>query len=531
MNVPNVMTRCKFLIAMWMLAALWGCASSPKLSALPMAKPSIVAAPAPEVQVFTVVGAGGKATVRALTASANCPLIAWDGQPATPMSVRVGAGTVPARGDGAQADNKAAVFDVLVCENLWQAGAKSARVQSATGVWQSVPAPTPAAAIKRIVVVGDTGCRMKGSEAAFQACNDESAWPWAAVARSAAATKPDLVIHVGDIHYRESPCPQGLAGCAGSPWGYGFDAWRADLFEPAKPLLAAAPWVFVRGNHESCSRAGQGWFRFVDSQPWDEARSCNSPRLDTDADYSAPYAVPLSKDAQLIVFDSSKTSGKSIPEGSIPYKKYIANLHAVTALTKNTAHSFFASHHPLLAIGVDKKTKQIAPAGNGGMLSVMGQVYPDRLFAAGVEAVMHGHNHVFQAMDFKSDHPVSMVMGNSASQNEIPAPAQVPQGFEPYAKAVVDHYAAYPNYGFATLDAQPSGAWLLTEYSVAGKPVVRCELANRVTSPLAANQMSKATFAMRQPLATADGSTADASASKPQALAIQIGCSSAATEH
>ena len=117
------------------------------------------------------------------------------------------------------------------------------------------------AQIKRIVLIGDTGCRMKASENAFQACNDSVKWPFAQVAQSAAALQPDLVIHVGDIHYRESPCPAGNAGCANSPWGYGFDAWQADLFEPAKPLLAAAPWVFVRGNHESCSRAGQGCSR------------------------------------------------------------------------------------------------------------------------------------------------------------------------------------------------------------------------------------------------------------------------------
>ncbi len=52
--------------------------------------------------------------------------------------------------------------------------------------------------------------------------------------------------------------------CAGSPWGYGWDAWNADFFTPAAPLLAAAPWAAVRGNHESCARAGQGWWRFLD---------------------------------------------------------------------------------------------------------------------------------------------------------------------------------------------------------------------------------------------------------------------------
>ena len=69
---------------------------------------------------------------------------------------------------------------------------------------------------------------------------------------------PDLVVHVGDYHYRENACPAGDAGCSTSPWGYGWDAWDADFFTPAKRLLAVAPWIVVRGNHESCDRAGQG---------------------------------------------------------------------------------------------------------------------------------------------------------------------------------------------------------------------------------------------------------------------------------
>ena len=39
--------------------------------------------------------------------------------------------------------------------------------------------------------------------------------------RLAAAQKPDLVIHVGDYYYRETPCPAGEAKCAGSPFGWG----------------------------------------------------------------------------------------------------------------------------------------------------------------------------------------------------------------------------------------------------------------------------------------------------------------------
>ncbi|MFX8797610.1 metallophosphoesterase, partial [Acinetobacter baumannii] len=86
-----------------------------------------------------------------------------------------------------------------------------------------------------------------------------AAWPFKLGATLSASLKPDLVLHVGDFHYREKPCPAGNDGCAGSPWGDNWDVWREDFFAPADSLLRAAPWIMVRGNHELCDRGGHGW--------------------------------------------------------------------------------------------------------------------------------------------------------------------------------------------------------------------------------------------------------------------------------
>jgi hypothetical protein len=439
-------------------------AGSPKAQTSPLN-----VANAPET-VFTVLGNDQRASVRAITRASACPMIEWDGITSQAMQVRAAAATAPLRADGAQKDSKAAVFDVLTCEAAWPAGAHSARIAG-----RDVPPPT--ADIKRIVIVADTGCRMKASDNAFQACNDGKAWPWAEVAHSAAATKPDMVIHIGDIHYRESPCPPGNAGCAGSPWGYGYDTWQADLFKPAKALLEAAPWVFVRGNHESCFRAGQGWFRFVDSQPFTAARSCNDPKLDDDADFSSPYAVSISPLTQLIVFDSSKTSGKPYTAKDPAYAKYTANLIAVDRLAKQKQHSFFMSHHPLLAIAPGKGSDKIKPGGTAGLLSVLEASYPKRLLPDGVAVAMHGHMHYFEAISFKTAHPTSLIMGNSGSVNDGEIPTQLPANTEAYPSAIIADYAATAEYGFATLDRVGTTAnWLLTEYTALGKPIFRCSI-------------------------------------------------------
>jgi hypothetical protein len=421
--------------------------------------------------VFTVQAQGQSAVVRALTRASVCPVIEWDGASIQPMLMRAAAATVPMRDGGAQSDGKAAVFNVLSCEATWPAGVLRARVAG-------VDVPAPRQEIRRIVIIADTGCRMKGSENAFQPCNDAARWPFAQVAASAALKKPDLVLHIGDIHYRESPCPTSNAGCANSPWGYGYDAWQADLFNPAAPLLAAAPWVFVRGNHETCARAGQGWFRFIDSQPWSEARSCNDPARDADADYSTPYAVPLTADTQLLIFDSSKTAGKAFASTDPAFQKYSAQLQAVGQLALQKPNSFFMSHHPLLAVAPVKEGKKAKPGGNEGLQSVFSAQFPQRLFPDGISLALHGHVHVFESISFKGAQPASLVLGNSGSANEGKPPQALPPGFQAWAGAEVEDYAARGDYGFATLDRVGNSAdWLLTEYTVTGVPVLECAIA------------------------------------------------------
>ena len=295
--------------------------------------PTRVSTGTPEA-VFTVQAEGQRAMVRVVTRATACPEIAWEGKAPHGMLQRAAPATPRVRQDSGQHDNKPAVFDVLTCEAAWEQGAAYADVAG-----HRMSAPTPE--IRRIVIVADTGCRMKASENAFQDCNDAAKWPFAQIAQSAAALKPDLVIHIGDMHYRESPCPAGNAGCAKTAWGYGFDAWQADFFKPARPLLAAAPWVFVRGNHESCFRAGQGWFRFFDAQAWSEARSCNDAKNDTDADYTEPYALSIAKDTQFVVFDSSKTNGKAFAPTDAAYGKYLAQLKQVEQLAQQKKPMYF----------------------------------------------------------------------------------------------------------------------------------------------------------------------------------------------
>jgi hypothetical protein len=101
-------------------------------------------------------------------------------------------------------------YPVTTCKNVLPLGAKAATIAD-------VPLALPKADPQRIVVIGDTGCRIKGKKA--QACNDPVQWPFRLVAEMAAHQKPDLIVHVGDYHYRETTCPEGFVGCEGTPFG------------------------------------------------------------------------------------------------------------------------------------------------------------------------------------------------------------------------------------------------------------------------------------------------------------------------
>ena len=112
---------------------------------------------------WTVLGPGGQAIVRVVSTATACPALQMNAEP-FPLHVRA----YPARPD----------FPVLICEAALPPDAVSVTMDGRQ-------LPLLARAPEKIVVLGDTGCRMKNT--LVQACNDPHAWPFARIARSAAA--------------------------------------------------------------------------------------------------------------------------------------------------------------------------------------------------------------------------------------------------------------------------------------------------------------------------------------------------------
>jgi hypothetical protein len=388
-------------------------------------------------------GPDGTSSVRAITEDA-CPTVLFDGR-AVPMSVR----SEPGRTFG---NVKPAQFAVRSCEAMVPPDAIAATLDGK-------PLPLPRGNPQRILVFGDTGCRLLAPDPT-QACNDINAWPFPKIAAEGAAARPDLVIHVGDYHYREEACPVGNAGCAGSPWGYGWDAWNADFFVPAAPLLAAAPWVMVRGNHEDCSRAGEGWFRFLDRLPMEP----------TCRDLTGHFVAKLG-DFGVVVVDGAKADD---PKGDPTDLAATLRRQFIEIIAKVPQEAWLATHRPLNAmLGTERGTPRNFVSNKVQQLA-LGKDMPD-----GVRMIVAGHIHFFQAVDFGGVRPPQLVVGTGGDNLQALPPFSV-VGADINGAQVTDS-VTYSGFGYMVWD-RSGNAWSGTLFDVNGRPINHCRLANRTLS-------------------------------------------------
>ncbi len=386
---------------------------------------------------------GGAVEVRAAAGvGETCPMLTVDGRP-TPMALR------------AAPD---AAFPVL-CQLKLPTGARTAEIAGR-------PLPLPRPHIDRIVVMGDTGCRLKGFQ--VQNCNDPKAWPFAAVARRAAAEHPDLVIHVGDYYYRESACPLNLPGCAGSPHGDVWPTWAAEFFDPARPLLDAAPWVFARGNHESCSRGGRGWFRLLDAA--DAPLAC--PTL------SAPFAVPIGGPAgasvTLHVLDSADTDDRATPPAAVAAFK--AALETVKPTPGET--EWIVTHRPIWGLVPVARIGPFGPINVALNATEQAAVRGEPLTT--VRLILSGHIHHFASVSFGPQRPAQLIVGTGGDVGES-ADTRDPTGDIVEIDGLEAKTLEFERFGYFVLD-RAGEDWRGAFKDVDGRIVAACTLHARILS-------------------------------------------------
>jgi len=359
----------------------------------------------------------------------------------------------------------AGAFPIKVCEIAYP-GYLSAKV----GQVYLQPRPTDP---KTIVVIGDTGCRLTaGPNAQIQNCDSLQEWPFHLVAATARIHKPDLIIHLGDYHYREAPCPDS-AGCAGSPYGDNWQTWLKDFFEPAQAMLPSAPWVMVRGNHEGWTRAGPGfqlllspWPRALIDDPW--------------ADESPPYQL-IFQELTMTVVDVANSGDDTARRGG----KYAGWFKSILAAAGTSRENWLLMHKPLwvhvgCGMGIKYASCPAAPlrVAKPDPIDNIRQLFKSAPTTT-LSLVLSGDTHVFEMFAPDDAHaPVQLVAGMSGTALEDKkAFDPVPQD-QPLAETLSDVAGKLwveHRFGYLVLDKDASG-WIVTLYGVDGSSKLRCKL-------------------------------------------------------
>jgi len=392
-------------IALALFPALAACTHAP------VQTPKVTSGPLP---AWTQLGPGGKLLARALVQDGTCPAleVTTAGTKASvAMAVR-----------GA----RSAEFPLTTCEA--RLSAETAEILLA-GVRLPVLKREPS----KILVLGDTGCRIKRTLLGTinQGCNDPRKWPFAEVARRAAAERPDLIIHVGDYHYREAECPSSDAGCRGVVSGDNWESWRQDFFAPAEPLLASAPWLFVRGNHENCERAGKGWALALSAQDFSGTCSRGEPEFD--------FAW---SNLRFAVVDAA----------------YESNIAPSLARLTLQPRRWLLIHRPILSdTGMTKSSKGIS------------------LRPGTANLVMAGHIHSLSLNRFADGRPPEFVVGNGGANLD-------PKKELGFLKASQE--SVFRDYGYLTFErSAPSEPWRVRAHDLQGRAVLNCLLVEPADGP------------------------------------------------
>jgi len=329
---------------------------------------------------------------------------------------------------------------LLVCE-----AAVPRRATSASVAGRSIPAAIHGE-IDTIALLGDSGCRIKGSN--IQNCNDPEAWPFAKNALSVARERPDVTIFLGDFYYREEACPESAnEWCGGSPapllkapftdsaWG-----WVADVLVPMAPLLSAAPIVMVRGNHELCERGGNGFFLMFDPA-FGSAKNC-APSSDgvVPEVYSPTTAVDLSvkggRVLRLVNVDSANGDDTGIDAAIAAQQRPL--FEQAARLARVADESWLLTHRPIA--GMFSTEKLPNPPGAATPWSSITQTYSSYGLLDRFDFTLSSHIHLAQAVQVPGL-PGEIVLGNAGTELEPPTGYGIPP-FGPLSDAFGNPLAA-----------------------------------------------------------------------------------------
>ena len=401
--------------------------------------------------------------------SASCPSLTGGAQLIS-MSARVNPDT--------------AMFPITVCE------AVIPFVQSliVSGAEDTLAAVTTNPS--RLFIYGDTGCKEK------ECPGSVAAHPFDSLAHAGARrdTLPDLLLHMGDYNYRgtghlvfdgntlsvydagddasaDSLCQLNSLyysqNAKGSTQHDNWDNWWLDFFLPAQPLLPKAPWIFARGNHELCSRAGPGWFYFLDTgsnlavaatpqascPPQGDLAHPDTLKM-SDLQFVAPYAVNLDS-LRILVLDSANACDAFAPDPTT--KRYTTQFDTLQTLTADETTTWVMTHRPLWGVKKESETSGDTTFSiiNQTLQTALRQTRRGALPSA-VTLSLCGHMHRYESLTFSDGRPPQVVIGNSGVKLDTKPPIG---DFHTTVDSLTAQGNATDQFGFLDMAFHPDGSW------------------------------------------------------------------------
>lgn len=465
---------------------------------------------------------------RAVISDGNCPSLVLDGTLSLPMTTRfTGAQLTATPGTTGYTNANTAsypqyfVSPAAVAPGTFPDG--TAKATTAWGECEAVLPPghttatvggvslkLPVANPQRVLVIADTGCRM--AKANQQNCHDPAGFPFAALANYEAQFKPDLIIHVGDYFYRDTSCVvpaagsvparEFVAGCSDptnanfETFGDTFDSWNADVLYPGATLLAAAPWVMARGNHESCGRGARGWYALLDPTPFNAglvncAGGAGAAPVSNAAvysgDFSPTYFVPMGQ-VGLLIHDSSYANDSTVDANMATNYDY--DLTRALNAVSGVPYLFDVTHKPPFGL--------VSGATNGSgdvteQVTFSGGATANSAFSGGVPAklamFLSGHIHQFEYVNFNdyvryAPQMIVGVGGDKLDATSNPNATTSTYGYQNQGftirnssttstTAQVNHAYSQAEFGFAVLQATSNG-YLASVYNIGASRAGRC---------------------------------------------------------
>ena len=382
----------------------------------------------------------------------------------------------------------APAFDAItVCTAPLPVGATAASISGVV-----VPAAMPTS-VDRLALLGDSGCRITSWQ--VQDCASAEAWPLALIAQSVADERPDAVIFNGDFFYREAACPaasQAMCGSspppiAGLPFTDSAYGWIADALLPMAPMLAAAPLIVTRGNHEACYRGGNGFFLLFDPRkgtpdtcaPVSTATGLVAADTLPTPTYAIDVAVRDGRTLRLAIVDSAGGNDNSVTSfAAIQRPAYVRA--ADLAQARSGRETWLVTHRPLYGFVTTAFAQAGQPFNPWGSMDQAAAA--DGLLGS-YDLVFSSHMHIAQAVQLPGL-PGQLILGNAGTLLDPPTGYPLPT-----AGPQISATPGYPaptwgwvgvRFGYAMASPQTDrGSWRVTMKDPSGAMFARCSLAHR----------------------------------------------------